>query len=343
MTRDPALPPIRSINHWIPIMRLLHTLLIAALALSGGLAQSQSYPSKTITLLVTYPAGGQADAVARALAQALQKELGQTVIVDNVAGVGGSLGAQKVLAAAADGHTLMLGTPIELVQTPMAVASAKYKPEDFRIVGPIASTYMMMVVRPDLPVATVSEFVALAKKSGTKELSFASVGRGSAYHLVAERFAEDTGIKMLHVPYKGAQQVITDLAGSQIDMAFLPLGGPVPGMLQAGKFKAIGFAAPVRHAAFPNTPTMDESKLVKDFNFDLWAALMVAKNVPEPVVAKVSAAMNQVIRQPQFGQTMETMGAQAAKPLDPAQAATFYSSDIARYQRIGKSINLQPE
>jgi tripartite-type tricarboxylate transporter receptor subunit TctC len=324
-------------------MQILRCLLVVALALTGGLAQAQGFPSKSITLLVTYPAGGQADAVARAVAPALQKELGQTVIVENVAGVGGSLGAQKALAAAADGHTLMLGTPIELVQTPMAVASAKYKAEDFRMVGPIASTYMTMVVRPDLPAATVAEFVALAKKASTKELSFASVGRGSAYHLVAERFAQDTGIKMLHVPYKGAQQVITDLAGSQIDLAFLPLAGPVPGLLTNGKLRAIGHAAPVRHAAFPNTPTMDESKLVKDFNFDLWAALMVGTNVPEPVLTKLSIALNQVLKQPQFSQAMAAMGAQSATPTSLAQASTFYAAEIARYQRIGKSIDLQPE
>jgi tripartite-type tricarboxylate transporter receptor subunit TctC len=324
-------------------MPLLRTLLLCLLALAGAIAQAQSYPSKTITLLVTYPAGGQADAVARALAPALQKELGQTVIVDNVAGVGGSLGAQRVLAAPTDGHTLLLGTPIELVQAPMAVASAKYKAEDFRMVGPIGSTYMMLTVRPDFPASTVAEVVALAKKSTGKELSFASVGRGSAYHLVAERFAQDTGVKLLHVPYKGAQQVITDLVGSQIDMAFLPMAGPVPGMLQSGKLKAIGYAAPVRHAAFPQTPPMDESKLVKDFNFDLWAALMVAKSVPDPVVARLSAALNLMFKQPQFCQSIAAMGAQCADPTDLAKASAFYASEIARYQRIGKSINLQPE
>jgi len=232
----------------------LRTLLFCLLPLMGGPAQAQGFPSKTITLLVTFPAGGQADAVARALAPALQKELGQPVIVDNVSGVGGSLGAQRVLNGPPDGHTLMLGTPIELVQTPMAVASARYKAEDFRMVGPVASTYMMMVVRPDFPATSVGEFVAAARNSGAKEFSFASVGRGSAYHLVAERFAQDTGIKLLHVPYKGAQQVITDLAGGQIDLAFLPLAGPVPGMLQTGKLKAIGFAAQARHRAFPQTP-----------------------------------------------------------------------------------------
>ena len=160
-------------------MRMLRTLLLVASTAASFLAHGQTYPTKTITLLVPFPAGGQADAVARAIAPGLQKELGQTVIVDNAAGVGGTLGTQKVLAAPADGHTLMFGTSIELMQTPMAMAGVKYKPEDLRMVGPVASTYLMMIVRPDLPVASVADFVALAKKSGTKELSYGSVGRGS--------------------------------------------------------------------------------------------------------------------------------------------------------------------
>lgn len=324
-------------------MRTLRNLLVLLSTMAACLAHGQIYPTKTITLLVPFPAGGQADAAARAIAPALQKELGQTVIVDNVAGVGGSLGAQKVIAAAADGHTLMFGTPIELVQTPMAVASVKYKPNDFRMVGPVGSTYFMMIVRPDLPVANVADFVALAKKSGTKEMSYGSVGRGSAYHLVSERFARDTGIKILHVPYKGAQQTITDLAGSQIDMAFLALGGPVQGLLQAGKFRAIGYTGRSRHPAFPNTPTMDESKLVQDFVFDLWGALMVGKNVPEPVVAQLSAALSRTLKQPQLRKDLEATGVLPVEPMDLAQAASFYASEIARYQRIGKSINLQPE
>lgn len=324
-------------------MRLLRNLLLLLSTMASCLAHGQTYPTKMITLLVPYSAGGQADAIARAVAPALQKELGQTVIVDNVAGVGGSLGAQKILAAAADGHTIMFGTPIELVQTPMAVAGVRYKSDDFRMIGPIASTYLMMIVRPDLPVASVADFVALAKKPGANELSYGSVGRGSAYHLVAERFAQDTGIKMLHVPYKGAQQAITDLAGGQIDMAFLALGGPVPGLLQSGKFKAIGYTGRSRHPAFPNTPTLDESKLVKDFNFDLWGALMVGKNVPESVTAKLSTALNQALKQPQLRKDLEATGVQPADPMDLARAASFYASEIARYQRIGKSINLQPE
>lgn len=133
-----------------------------------------------MNLVVAYSAGGQADAVARTLVQALQSALGQLVVIDNLPGVGGSLGAQKVRTAPPDGYTVLFGTPIELVQTPMAVASVKYKPENFRMRGPVASTYLMMIVRADPPVASMVDFVALAKKSSAKELSHGSVGRGTA-------------------------------------------------------------------------------------------------------------------------------------------------------------------
>ncbi|HSV51696.1 MAG TPA: tripartite tricarboxylate transporter substrate binding protein, partial [Burkholderiaceae bacterium] len=230
-----------------------------------------------------------------------------------------------------------------LVQTPMAVANVKYKPENFRMVGLMASTYLMMLVRPDLPVTSVAEFAALAKKQGQRELSFGSVGRGSAYHLVAERFGNETGSKLLHVPYKGAQQLITDLAGGQIDMAFLAMGGPIPGLIKTGRFKAIGFAGPGRHGDFPSVQTMNESNVVKDFQFDLWGALMVPAATSEQVVSKLSSALQDALNQQQVRRDIEATGAVPAKPLTPSQAARIYSAEIARYQSIGKAINLRPE
>ncbi len=211
------------------------------------------------------------------------------------------------------------------------------------MVGPVASTYLMMIVRADLPVASVVDFVALAKKSSPKELSYGSVGRGTAYHLVAERFAQEAGVKMLHIPYKAAQQLITDLAGGQIDMAFLAMGGPVPGLLQTGKFKALGFTGPSRHLAFPTIPTMNETKVVKDFVFDLWGSIMVPMGLPEPVVARLSKALSQVLIEPKVRSSLESMGVQPADPMDQVQAARFYGSEIARYRMIGQSIDLKPE
>lgn len=327
-----------------PQPKLLMALGLAATLLLGSItAQAQNYPKKTIFGVVTYPAGGQADVVARTVVPELQARLGQNVVMDNVAGAGGAIGIQKVLSAPPDGHTLLFATPIETIQTPLALAVAKYKAEDLRMVAPIATTYMMLVVRPTLPVNSVADLVSLAKKSEGKELSFGSVGRGSIYHLVAERFAADTGTQLLHVPYKGAAQLFPDIVGGQIDMVFMPLGGPVSGMIQKGQLKALAYTGPTRHPAFPQIPTMDESKLVKNFVFNAWLSLMVHKNTPAPVVAKLNESVQALLRTPKVRADLEASGVLAADPMTLEASARYYAEETSRYQAIAKTIQLQPE
>ncbi|MCA0239217.1 MAG: tripartite tricarboxylate transporter substrate binding protein [Proteobacteria bacterium] len=322
------------------IAPLLRACLLACGLAAAAAAQAQT--DRPISMVVAYPAGGQADVTGRTVLPTLQKSLGQTMIVENVAGAAGSIGAQKVRDAKADGQTLLAGTPIELVQTPMALRT-KYVSEDFRLVGQIGSTYMMLVTRPTLPVNTLAELVALARKPGDKELSFGTNGRGSIYHLVAERFAQDTGVKMLHVPYKGAAQIFGDLAGGQIDLVFMPLGGPVAGMIQSGKFKPIAYTGPARHPLFPNVPTMNETGLVKDFVFDIWAGVVVPKATPEAQVQRLNVALAEALRQPNVRRDIEAAGAMPSNPMTQAEADRYYTAEIARYRAIGKAINLQPE
>ncbi len=305
-------------------------------------ATAHAQSDKPISVIMAYPAGGQADVTARAVLPTMQKALNQTMVMDNVAGAAGSIGMQKLRDAKADGHVIAVATPIELVQTPMAMRT-KYAAEDFRLVGRIASTYMMLVTRPDLPVSNLSELVALAKKSGAKELSYGTTGRGTIYHLVAERFAQDTGIKMLQVPYKGAAQIFGDLIGGQIDLVFMPFGGPVAGMVQSGKFKPIAYTGPSRHPAFPNIPTMNETGLVKDFVFDVWAGVVVPKATPDAVVQRLSGALNEALQQPSVRKDLDAGGGIPASPSTPTDAEKLYTSEVARYRAIGKAINLQPE
>ena len=169
------------------------------------------------------------------------------------------------------------------------------------------------------------------------------MGKGSAFHLVAEKFSADVGIKMIHVPYKGVAPLLTDLAGGQIDAAFMSLGGPVLGMIKTGKFKAIGFAGPQRHAELPEVPTMDQTGLVKNFSYDLWLGLLVPKGTPEPIVQRLSSALGDILRQPGFRREVETTGVTVASAMSVADAERLYASDVARYRAIGRSIQLQPE
>jgi len=327
-------------QHLFKGTRLLRSLL--AVAGLGLVAAAQAQSDKPISVVVAYPAGGQADVTARIALNPMQKTLGQPLVVDNIGGAAGSIGASKVRDAKADGSTIMVATPIELVQTPMAMRT-KYVSEDFRLVGQIASTYLMLVTRPDLPANNLAELIALAKNPGGKELSYGTTGRGTIYHLVAERFNHDTGLKMLHVPYKGAAQIFGDLVGGQIDMVFMPLGGPVAGMIQSGKFKPIAYTGPTRHPSFPDVPTMNETGLVKDFVFDVWAGVVVPKATPDAVIQRFNTALADALRQPSVRKEIEGTGGIPSAPQSAAEAEKFYVSEIARYRAIGKAINLQPE
>lgn len=330
-----------------PESALRRSLVAATAAGLSGLAlplSAQSrFPSGPINMTVCFPAGGQADFVGRVAAAGLQKKLGQPVIVENIPGAGGSLGLQRFLSAKPDGYSLLAATPMELIQTPMAM-KVKYEAEDFQMIGLVASSNLLLLTKPTLEVKTPSDLVALARKlPAGKELTFGSVGRGSAFHLVAEKFSQDVGINMLHVPYKGVAPLLTDLSGGQIDLVFLTVAGPVLGMIKTGKLKAIGFAGQRRHSDLPEVPTLNETGLVKNFSFDLWGGLFASKAVPEPVAKQLSNALQDMLKQPQLKTDIESTGAVLSTPMSLTEAARRYAEDIERYRAIGRSIRLQPE
>jgi tripartite-type tricarboxylate transporter receptor subunit TctC len=318
--------------------------LVGSAALIGSAAtRAQAIPGGTVSLVVSYPAGGQADAVARVVQAEFQRALGQTVIVENAPGGSGSIAISKLLGAAPDGRTLLVGTPLELIQAPLGLAAVKHKPEQMRMLRPIAGTALMLIVRPDLPVNNVAELVALARKSASKELTYCSSGKGSIFHLVSERCGIDTAIKLLQVPYRGGAQMLPALVSGEVDMGFIPLGGPVMGMVKAGRFKALAITAASRHPAFPEVPTMNESGLVKGFEFDAWAALMAPRAMPDAMAAKLNAAMGSVTSLPQVRKELEGAGLVMAAAMDLAAADQFYAAETTRYQSIAKAIHLQPE
>src|SRR5688572_30135297 len=176
--------------------RMRRSLLASGLLMASGLALAQGYPSKTVNLMVPYPAGGPSDAAARIFTVPLGKELGQQVVVENLGGVAGAIAAQKVLAAPADGYYIFQGSPNEVILSPLANAAVKLKTEDFRLVQPTADAVMVFVARKDLPANNVDELIALARKSPDKPLSYGSVGIGSLYHLILEKMQQQTGIRL---------------------------------------------------------------------------------------------------------------------------------------------------
>lgn len=316
---------------------------VAAGLLGAGAALAQAYPSKPVNLMVPYPAGGPSDAIARIFNTALGKELGQQVLVENLGGVSGALGAQKVLGAPADGHYVFQGSPNEVILSPLANAAVKLKTEDFRLVHPVADAVMVFVARKDLPVSTVDELIALAHKSGDKPLTYGSVGVGSLYHLILESVQAQTGVRLAHVPYKGNAPLLQDLGGGQVDFAVLVYSAAMGALADQGRLKVIGQLGATRSELLKNVPTVAEGQALKHFAYKIWTGFMVPRNTPEDVVVRLHAAIGRTLQDPGVRTQLAAQTQHPSAPMTLAEAAKFFESETARYRSIAKQINLQPQ
>jgi tripartite-type tricarboxylate transporter receptor subunit TctC len=306
-----------------------------AAALAAVAIQAQDFPSKAINLVVPYPAGGVADFVARLVQPEYQRQMGQQVLVENVSGAGGALGLQRVLSAMPDGHTQAVGSPTELVMTPMALPAVKYKPEDFRLAALIASTPLFLIVRSDLPVTTLDGLIDWARG---REPTYGTAGVGSLNHLMSERFAGLTGLKMIHVPYKGGGTLIAELAGGQLDMAFSAMAGPVPAMVKQGRIKVLGISQATPSPLFPDVQPLSRHPLLQGFHFDTWIGLQVPRGTPDAAVAKINQSMAEAIRSDAVRRQIEASGAQPAQPMTPTDLDRFYAAEVERYRVASRSI-----
>lgn len=313
---------------------------VAALALASTQVQAQNYPSKTISLVVPYPAGGPSDFFARKLQPDAAARLGQTMIIENIGGAGGSIGLGRLINAPADGYMLALGSPMELVLAPMAIQGVKYKPEDFKLVAQFATTTTILAVRNSLHVKTVDELLALARKNTGTPLSYGSVGPGSLYHLIGEKFSQLTKVDMLHVPYKGIAPLLSDLMGGQIDMAFLPLGGSIPQTIIDGKIQGLAVTAKAPHALYKQFPAMASMKGLEAMDFDIWAGVQVHKNTPDSVVNTLNKAFYAAAETPENRKALESSGNVVLNTRTPSELAKTYQTEIERYRAIARSINL---
>jgi tripartite-type tricarboxylate transporter receptor subunit TctC len=323
--------------------------ILRTLALSAGLwigaspALAQAYPVKPVNLMVPYPAGGPSDAIARIFNTQLGKELGQQVLVENLGGVSGALAAQKVLAAPSDGYFVFQGSPNEVILAPLANAAVKLKTEDFRLVHPVADAVMVFVVRKDLPVNSVDDLIALARKSADKPLTYGSVGIGSLYHLILENVQAQTGIKLAHVPYKGNAPLLQDIGGGQVDFAVLVYSAAMGGLAEQGRLKVIGQLGAQRSDLLKSVPTANEGKELKNFAYKIWTGFMVPKSTPEDIVTRLHAAIGKTLQDPTVRAQLAAQTQAAAAPMSLAESAKFFEAETARYRAIAKQINLQPQ
>jgi tripartite-type tricarboxylate transporter receptor subunit TctC len=316
----------------------------------GGLlwsasALAQTFPNKPVTLMVPYPAGGVSDVIARTLNVTLAKHLGQPVIVENLGGASGAIAAQKVLNSPADGHMIFQGGPNELILAPLANSAVKYKSEEFRLVQMITINPMAMLARKDLPVNNGDELVAYAKKAAAAgtPMTFASVGPGSMYHLLGEHMSKQIGVAMTHVPYKGGAPAQQDLMAGLVDIFMTPFGKSHGQLVDEGKLKVVGVLSSERQAMFKKAPTLNESKALKGFVFEMWSGYFVRKDTPEAVVQALHKALSEVANDPAVRAALEAQSMVVPKPLPLTTMNKVYADNIARYRGIAKAINLQAE
>jgi tripartite-type tricarboxylate transporter receptor subunit TctC len=305
------------------------------------LVNAQSFPTKPVTMIVAFPPGGGSDVIGRMVAKGMSDPLGQNVIVENVVGVGGAIGVTKA-AAAADAYTILAGSPLELIYTPLGVAAAKNKPEDMRLAALIGYTPLAIVVKKDLPVNTFDEFVAYLKKA-EKPLTFGSTGIGSLYHLVAEKASQIAGAKTLHVPYNGLAPYLKDLMGGEIDFAVVPLVGPVLGAIDSGRIKPLAIASQQSIARLPKLPPTRNTKGFEDFQFSIWIGVQVSAKTPDAQTAVIHKAAYASLANPEVRKAIETAGSVIADPMSLPQLDSFYKKEASTGAAIAKSINLQAQ
>ncbi len=305
----------------------------AACALLPGLAAAQAFPSKPITIIVPFAAGGTTDILARIIAQGMGAELGQSVVVDNRAGAGGNIGGQVAARAPADGYTLFMGT----VGT-HAINAALYKKmpfdpiKDFAPLTRVANVPNLLVANPAQPFKTVQELIAYAKANPGK-INFGSSGSGSSIHLSGELFKSMAKVDMQHVPYKGSAPAVTDLLGNQIAIMFDNMPSAIQ-HVRSGKLRAIAVTTARRSPELPDVPTIAEAG-VPGYEATSWFGMFAPAATPAPVVAQLNATIVKVLAQPDIKKKLAEQGAEAAGET-PAQFADFIQKESVKWGKVVK-------
>ena len=293
------------------------------LATATQSAFSQDYPERPITLIVPYAAGGGNDVMARIVAEKMSKTLGQQIVIENRGGAGGSIATRQVARAAPDGYTLGLGGTGTLAIDPTLYSNVGYDPRnDFVPVGLIATSALVVLVHPSLPVNNLKELIALAKQQ-SGQLNFASAGVGSGMHLGTELFELMAEVKLTHIPYKGTGPALTDLLGGHVKLYFSSLPPAIP-LVQSGKVRALAVTGPKRSPIFPNLPTVAESGL-PGYEAVLHYGVVAPAGTPRPIIDKLNAALREAVQSPDLA---ARIAADGAEPL--ASTPEEYAADIDR-------------
>ena len=295
------------------------------------------YPSRTVKIIVPFAPGGSTDVVARILADRLGTELKQSFIVENKPGAGGNIGADAVAKASPDGYTLLMGTTGVLAINKYLYKSMPFDPD--RDLAPVSYTSLItniLVVNPQVPARTVAELVALAKADPGK-LTFASSGAGSSTHLSAELLKSMAGVDILHVPYKGSSQALTDVMANQVTMLFDNAPSSIP-FIEQGRLRAVAVTSTKRLPNLPDVPTIDEAG-VKGYESLSWSGIVAPAGTPRRIVDRLNAAIEKILRDPEVRQRFVALGVEPVGG-PPEAFSRHIRAEAEKWGRVVKTANI---
>jgi tripartite-type tricarboxylate transporter receptor subunit TctC len=316
---------------------------LAAWITAGAHAQSaDSYPGKPVTLVVTWPAGGFADLLGRTVAAQLGQALGQSVVVENKGGANGVIGAAAVAKAAADGYTLMFQSVTSHAINPAIYARLPYNTDsDLVPLAVIASVPLLLVGHPGFAAKTVPQLVELAKQQ-PDTIAYASFGNGSASHLAGALFANQAGLKLSHIPYKGGGPALTDTLGGQVPLYFSAFGLALP-QVQAGKLVALGITSATRARRLPDVPTIEEAAGLRGYEMAITYAVWGPAGLKPEVLATLAKALRQVVGSPAFRDKLADEGAEPLAVLTAADSLSFFNQERTRLTKIARDNAIKAE
>ena len=303
---------------------------LAVLASAPAVAQEVSYPSKPITIVVGYPPGGSTDLTGRVVATELGNRLGVPVVIENIGGAGGAIGAQKVASAAPDGYTLLVGASNEIAINKLVTKKVKYDIKDFTAIGLIASQPLVLVASTGSGVKNLAEFTQKVSKNPGK-FSYGSSGVGTSLHLAGEMIKEQGKLFMTHIPYRGVAPLTNDLMGNNLEYGVFVLSSGLP-HIKSGKVIALGTTEATRSAATPDIPAISESAQYKNVDIGVWFALMAPAHLPKPVFDKLKKALNEALQAPELRKKLESSGSTVSSP--SVNIDKFLAAEVAKYKQI---------
>jgi tripartite-type tricarboxylate transporter receptor subunit TctC len=303
---------------------------------SAGVKAEDKYPSKPVRIVVSFSAGGPTDTVARVMGAKMADLLGQQFVVENKVGAGGNIGADLVAKSPPDGYTLLMATVSTHAINPGLYKNMPYDPvRDFAPIGQVGVTPTLLGVHPSIPATDVKSLVAVLKENPGK-FTYGSSGLGSILHLCGEQFkALAGGVNIVHVPYRGSAPMMSDLVGGQISMAFDATPTALP-QAQSGAIRAIGAGMATRMRAMPELPTLQEEGL-KGFECYTWNAILAPADTPQPIVDRLSEAINKALDDPTVFKRLQEAGIDPTPGSTPKQAAAFIKAELAKWAPIIKA------